>query len=89
MPMPSGNGTCTTTYSSGEESGYSTKWYVHYNPESEEYHIATWIDMPSGGREIDSFFAKGKKEALAKGDCVVDDFKAKMAHLAEQDEEET
>lgn len=67
---------------------YSQKWYVHYNPEAEEYHIATWIDLPTGGKEIDSFFARGKKEALAKGDCVVDDFKAKMAHLAEKEDQE-
>lgn len=73
-------GSSSSSGSSGEGSysSISTRWSVCYDKDLDKHFIGAYSEIPIGAREIDSFWASDKTEALRKGDIIVDSHRKKM-----------
>lgn len=50
------------------------RWAVYIH--EKKYYISRFLDSPTGAKEIDHFWASDKKEALVKGDIIIQSHKA-------------
>lgn len=51
------------------------RWGVYYKTDEDAYYISTFMHSPVGAKELDTFWASDRKEALTKGDAIVDDYR--------------